>query len=85
MESLGGDGAHKVTGNANWVASLAPTCMRVCRRVTEAYEALILGGGVFTFCTDVLGGMGSGTEPRFFRYAAQCARVRPACNVTTRA
>ena len=56
--------AYKVTGNANWVAS-APTWHASMPKGYEAYEALIMAAA-FYFLRNVLGGMGSGTEPRFF-------------------
>ena len=56
--------AAQVTGNTNWVAS-APTWHADMPKGYEAYEALIMAA-LFYLARNILGGMGTGQEPRFF-------------------
>jgi len=56
--------AQKVTGNSNWVAS-APSWHVQMPKGYEAYQLLIMAAS-FYLLRNVLGGMGSGGESRFF-------------------
>jgi len=56
--------AAKVTGNANWVAS-APTWHADMPKGYEAYNSLIMAASFFLL-RNVLGGMATGQESRFF-------------------
>lgn len=56
--------AHKVTGNSNWTAS-APAWHVDMPKGYEAYQSLIVAA-LFYLLRNVLGGMGSGSESRFF-------------------
>ena len=56
--------AHAVTGNVNWTTS-APSWHADMPKGYEAYQSLIMAAA-FYLLRSVLGGMGSGAEPRFF-------------------
>jgi SSS family solute:Na+ symporter len=56
--------AQKVTGNAQWISS-APTWHTTMPKGYEAYESLVVVAG-FYFVRNVLGGLGTGAESRFF-------------------
>jgi len=56
--------AEQVTGNANWIAS-APAWHVDMPKGYEAYESLMIAA-MFYLLRNILGGMGSGAEARFF-------------------